>query len=759
MSYSILDYIGNTPLVELKSLSSAKGVRILAKLEYLNPGGSIKDRAALFMIEQGEKTGELTKDKIVVEATSGNTGIGLAMICSIKGYRLLLTMSESASEERKSILKARGADILLTPGHRGSDGAIEEAYRLARENPSRYFMTDQYNNEANWKAHYYTTAMEIWNQTKGDVDCVVASLGTSGTLMGLSRRLKELNPNIRIVGAEPFLGHGIQGLKNMKESYRPAIFDKKRLDANINVEDDEAFKTARRLARKEGLFVGMSSGAAVAVALKEAEKMDKGTIVVILPDGGERYLSTSLFTVKDNINLNIYNTLTRSLTRFEPAEQGKVSVYTCGPTVHKPLNPGQFRRFVAADLLCRYIEYKKLCVNHVVNITDFDDKTIQASSLTGELLSDFTGKYFKIFKDDLALLNIRPAQSYPLVSEHVDQMVKMAEILVENGNAYEKLSSIYFDISSFPGYGALSGIDLDKIKLGVTVDLDDYEKDNPRDFTLLKRIGLSDLKRGVCINTKWGNVRPSLHLQCAAITENCFGESFDIHTGSRELVFPHHENQLAISMAKNGVRPARYWMHCDTVHYDGSLGEENMDDLSLKTLVEMGWSPRVLRFWLLSAHYRKSLVLSQKTLKDAKISLNKLDRCVSALLNLVEGAPCPDIDQLLYDLKQGFSNAMDDDFKISAVMANLFKSFKRLNLLMNDRALSRDDAEAVIKVLKEIDQVLKIFDFNPEPGLSPEIKEMIEKRKQARTNQEWDKADKLRDELIALGVEIHDKKV
>ncbi len=761
MSYSILDYIGNTPLVELKRLSSAKGVRILAKLEYLNPGGSIKDRAALFMIEQGEKTGELTKDKIVVEATSGNTGIGLAMICSVKGYRLLLTMSESASEERKSILKARGADILLTPGHKGSDGAIEEVYRLARENPSRYFMTDQYNNEANWKAHYHTTAMEIWNQTKGEVDCVVASLGTSGTLMGLSRRLKELNPDIRIVGAEPFLGHGIQGLKNMKESYRPAIFDKKRLDANINVEDDEAFETARRLAREEGLFVGMSSGAAVAVALKEAEKMDKGTIVVILPDGGERYLSTSLFKVKDNINLNLYNTFTRSITRFEPSEQGKVSVYTCGPTVHKPLNPGQFRRFVAADLLCRYIEYKKLCVNHVVNITDLDDKTIQASSLTGELLSDFTGKYFKIFKDDLALLNIRPAQSYPLVSEHVDQMVKMAEILVENGNAYEKLSSIYFDISSFPGYGALSGIDLDKIKLGVTVDLDDYEKDNPRDFTLLKRIGLSDLKRGVCINTKWGNVRPSLHLQCAAITENCFGESFDIHTGSRELVFPHHENQLAISMAKNGVRPARYWMHCDTVHYDGSLGEENMDDLSLKTLVEMGWSPRVLRFWLLSAHYRKSLVLSQKTLKDSKNSLDKLDRCVSALLNVEDGVPCPDIDQLLYDLKQGFSNAMDDDFKISSVMANLFKSFKRLNLLMNEGALSGDDAEAVIKVLKEMDQVLKIFDFNfnTKPGLSSEIKEMIEKRDQARINQEWEKADKLRDELLALGVEIHDKKV
>ncbi|MBF0200295.1 MAG: cysteine synthase, partial [Desulfamplus sp.] len=348
MTYSILDAIGNTPLIEIRRLNPVKGVRILAKLEYLNPGGSVKDRAALFMIEQAEKSKELTKDKIVVEATSGNTGIGLAMICSVKGYNLLLTMSESASEERKMILRARGAQILLTPGHRGSDGAIEEAYRLGRENPEKYFLTDQYNNEANWKAHYHTTAVEIWQQTRGTVDAVVATMGTSGTLMGLSRRLKEFNPGIRIVGAEPFLGHGIQGLKNMKESYRPDIFDKSRLDEKVNVEDDLAFATARDLARREGLFVGMSSGAAMAVALKQAEKMQQGTVVVILPDSGERYLTTSLFTVRDNIHLSIYNTIERKNVLFKPMEQGKVSVYTCGPTVDRPLHVGNYRRFVSA---------------------------------------------------------------------------------------------------------------------------------------------------------------------------------------------------------------------------------------------------------------------------------------------------------------------------------------------------------------------------------------------------------------------------
>jgi cysteinyl-tRNA synthetase len=223
MSYSILDTIGDTPLVEIKKLNPNPDVRVLAKLEYFNPGGSIKDRPALYMIEAAEKSGELNPDKTVLEATSGNTGIGLALVCGIKGYRLLLAMSESVSTERQKILKARGAEILLTPGHLGTDGAIEEAYRLARENPGRYFLVDQFNNEANWKSHYHGTAQEIWRQSGAVVTTFVACLGTTGTLMGVSRRLKQLNPAVQIVGVEPYLGHQIQGLKNMKEAYCPGI--------------------------------------------------------------------------------------------------------------------------------------------------------------------------------------------------------------------------------------------------------------------------------------------------------------------------------------------------------------------------------------------------------------------------------------------------------------------------------------------------------------------------------------------------------
>ncbi|MBW2133600.1 MAG: cysteine synthase family protein, partial [Deltaproteobacteria bacterium] len=203
MNRSIIDAIGNTPLVEIRRLNPNSRVKIFAKLESFNPGGSVKDRPALYMIEAGEKQGLLTPKKTVVEATSGNTGIGLALVCAVKGYRLLLAMSEAVSEERRKILKARGADILLTPGHLGTDGAIEEVYRLVRENPDLYFMPDQFNNAANWQAHYHGTAEEIWRQTGGSVTAVVATLGTSGTLMGISRRLKEYHPDIQIIGVEP----------------------------------------------------------------------------------------------------------------------------------------------------------------------------------------------------------------------------------------------------------------------------------------------------------------------------------------------------------------------------------------------------------------------------------------------------------------------------------------------------------------------------------------------------------------------------
>ncbi|MFZ0241551.1 MAG: cysteine synthase [Desulfobacterales bacterium] len=752
---TILDLIGNTPLVEIRHLNPNPAVTLLAKLEYFNPGGSIKDRAALAMIAAGERSGELTADKIVIEATSGNTGIGLALVCSVKGYRLLLAMSEAVSVERQKILKARGADILLTPGHLGTDGAIEEVYRLAREAPDTYFMTDQFNNPANWQAHYDGTAVEIWQQTGGRVTTLVATLGTSGTLMGVARRLKEFDSRIGIIGVEPYLGHKLQGLKNMKEAYCPGIFEKSRLDQKINIDDEEAFDMTRRLAREEGLLVGMSSGAAMAIAVQQARAMASGTLVVILPDSGERYLSTPLFVVKEKVNLKLFNTMSRAKEPFAPLVPGKVSIYTCGPTAHAPIHLGEMRRFIVADLLCRYLVYRGYLVKHVMNITDLDDKTIAGSEKAGEALTDFTGRHIAQFERDLAWLGIKPADDYPRASDHLEDMVQVAEQLARKGFAYEKLRSLYFDISRFGDYGRLSGIDIDKIRLGATVDLDDYEKDNPRDFTLFKRARLSDLKRGIYTKTVWGSVRPSWHLQAAAISMKYLGQRFDIHASSRELMFPHHENLNAIAAALSGRPPVRCWVDCEPVMADGHKVDRPRAGMTPEDLRGRGYSGQALRYWLLTSPYRKPVTFSPDRIEDAARSLSRLNNCIRGLKTLRDGTPYGDLDQLLYDIKQGFASGLDDDLNISTAMASIFRVVKKVNRLMRDRKIDAAGARKVLDAFRQLDSVLNLLDFE-EAADSPAVQKLIEERRQARAERNWPLADRLREQLRQMGVVVQD---
>jgi len=293
---SLLDCIGNTALVELTRMQPAKGAQVFAKLEGNNPGGSIKDRPALWMLKKAEESGALSHGKVILEPTSGNTGIGLAMVGAVKGYRVKLTMPECVSVERRRVLQAFGAELVLTPAHERTDGAIREAHRILEDDPDRYYMPNQFANPANWQSHYETTAVEILEQTEGKVSAFVAGMGTTGTLMGISRRLHEHNADIKVIGVEPTEGHAIQGLKNMNESIVPAIFERSRLDRTIIAEDRPAFATTESLALEEGLFVGMSSGANVWAALRVAAEMAPDEIVVtILCDRGDRYLSTNLF--------------------------------------------------------------------------------------------------------------------------------------------------------------------------------------------------------------------------------------------------------------------------------------------------------------------------------------------------------------------------------------------------------------------------------------------------------------------------------
>jgi cysteine synthase B len=295
MKDTILQTIGNTPLVEITSYNISPKVRIFAKLEGFNPTGSIKDRIAFQMIEQAEREGALVAGKTIIEPTSGNTGIGLAMIGARKGYSVEIIMSEAVSIERRKMIQAFGATVTLTPASEGTDGAIRKARTLVAENPENYFMPDQFSNEYNKLAHYSTTAEEIWEQTQGAVDYLVASIGTSGTIMGVGKYLKQKSPDTKIICAYPERGHYIQGLKNMEEAVVPSIYDASAIDENITVSTKEAFEEARTLAKKEGIFVGMSSGAAMDAAYKLAQEIEEGNIVVIFPDRGEKYLSTELF--------------------------------------------------------------------------------------------------------------------------------------------------------------------------------------------------------------------------------------------------------------------------------------------------------------------------------------------------------------------------------------------------------------------------------------------------------------------------------
>ena len=292
----LLRCVGNTPLVELTNLQPANGARILAKLEGCNPGGSVKDRPALWMIREAVEQGRLKPGQHILEPTSGNTGIGLAMVGASMGFKVTLTLPECVSIERRQTLSAYGAKLILTPHDEKTDGAIRKAHEIMEEHGDRYYMPNQFGNDANWRSHVESTAPEIWEQTGGEVTAFVAGLGTTGTLMGVSRGLKQYNPNIKIIAAEPTKGHAIQGLKSLKEAIVPEIFDASRLDEKIIVKDIPAYQMSQKLAEQEGLFCGMSSGAAIWAAIEIAKDLTPAdTVVTILPDRGDRYLSTSLF--------------------------------------------------------------------------------------------------------------------------------------------------------------------------------------------------------------------------------------------------------------------------------------------------------------------------------------------------------------------------------------------------------------------------------------------------------------------------------
>ncbi|MBU0515706.1 MAG: cysteine--tRNA ligase, partial [Proteobacteria bacterium] len=413
---------------------------------------------------------------------------------------------------------------------------------------------------------------------------------------------------------------------------------------------------------------------------------------------------------------------------------------------------------VAVDSGGVKLEHRAGVPSPVVNISDIDDRTIARSADLGEDHTAFTRRFTEEFFQDARRLRLKPADSYPRASEHVTEMIEVTRALVDKGYAYEKIHSLYFDISKFENYGRLSRVDPSGIQVGKTVDLDEYEKENPRDFTLLKRTSLAELKRGVYYKSDWGNIRPGWHIECAVMSTRHLGPTADLHVSSKDLMFPHHENEIAIAEALTGEEFCRYWVHSEPVLVDGKkVGYAHENLITFRDLLDMGWTGREVRYWLISHHYRKPINFSSQDLTGARQALERLDEFVWRLRFAPVGQTAPDFDQALFDLKQGFQDAMDDDLRVADALAALFRFVRRANAWLDEAAVDDEQARAALELLARIDSVLAVLDLDRyEPD--PEIEMLVAERDRARRQKDWAAADRLRDELTAGGVELIDSR-
>jgi len=451
--------------------------------------------------------------------------------------------------------------------------------------------------------------------------------------------------------------------------------------------------------------------------------------------------------------LKLYNTLSRKKEIFKPIKDKEVRMYTCGPTVYNYPHIGNYRAYIAADILRRYLEYRKFKVKQVMNLTDVDDKTIRDSQKEGISLKEFTERYTKGFFEDLDSLNIQKADVFPRATEHIKEMVDVIKKLLDKGIAYKgEDGCIYYDVSKFEDYGKLSHIKIKELKAGARVRQDEYEKEQANDFALWKAWDKED--GDVFWETEIGKGRPGWHIECSAMSSKYLGEQFDIHTGGVDLIFPHHENEIAQAEGAIGKKPfVKYWIHNEWLLVEGKKMSKSLGNFyTLRDILDKGYHPMAVRYVLMATHYRQQLNFTFDELDAAKNSIQRLKDFMLRLESASAAKDNKEVDELIKVYKRKFEQAMDDDLQISEALAAVFELIKAVNKL----AISKKNAEKIKKLIIAFNKVLGIKGLGEKEEISGEIEELVKKREQARKNKDFDTADKIRDKLKEKGIILED---
>ncbi len=470
------------------------------------------------------------------------------------------------------------------------------------------------------------------------------------------------------------------------------------------------------------------------------------------------YLVPPAYNAAQMSELKLYNTLTRSKEPFVPLVPGEVRMYSCGPTVYNHLHIGNLRTFLWSDLLRRYLEWRGYRVTQVMNITDVEDKIIRNASAAGKEINDYTAPFIESFHASLQSLRIRPADTYPRATEYIREMVDLVKILTERGHTYVADGSIYFKVGTLPDYGKLSHVEIDRSSEYSRVESDEYEKESARDFVLWKAKKEGEPSWATDI----GDGRPGWHLECSAMSMRLLGEAFDIHTGAVDLIFPHHENEIAQSEGATGKPFVRFWIHGEHLNVDQQKMSKSIGNIyTLRELEDLGYDPLSLRYALLSVPHRTKLNFTLQSLDDAKSALQRIELFLLRLDEVSKSGPHGAkesdgyADEIIGKFLAGFEESMDDDLNTAGALGSLFTLIRDGNAAMDAGRITPADAEGVRTALMKVDPVLDVFPRR-EATLDSEIEKLIEARQAARKSRNFAESDRIRDELLAKGIILED---